>query len=419
MPGPGLTSSDLPGNDKSESRALPTASKAFCIQLSSGITSSFFADPSRKPILITLVFAIADAATREHVAATFNVVGPSVGTRAVAMFTPPVDLGSNQQNILEWLDAYFTTAESTSVILISDLLKRASDPVEGILTRECQTRYGTSPLGTVAILRSRERIADIDRTIAPNVTNDDLARALILLIARLDYLRVPSDPKVIDKRLIAIRPLKNDNESEYREYFRLRHRVYTQLGYLDEATERCSSKLEINEADVHSIHLGAFDRSGFRETLIGSARIVTNGDADPGLQEMFERLVARDPAARERLHEAYPLGLPIFQTHRLMNPIITDIFRNHHQCGELSRVIVDRAHRGNGIANLLIPEALRRAVEKGLDRMFLECLKVHETLYEKHGFKRLPGMEGCVVDVNRTMIAMELQPDVIARLAHG
>lgn len=403
-----FASTDLPG--AGSSNYVPSASRPgdVCVLPSCGVTSSFFADSSRKPILVTLAFAMANTVDGQRVAATLNQVAPVVSSRAAAVFTPLADLGSNQQNILDWIEAYFRTAASTPLILISDLLKRPTDTVEGFLTRECQTRFGTNPLGTVAVLRSRERIPDIDRTVGPDVTYDDLARALILLIARLDYLHAPSDPKAIDKRSITIRPLKNDNEREFREYFRLRHRVYTQMGYLDEATERTSSKIEINEADVHAIHLGAFDRSGFRETLIGSARVATNGDADPTLQEMFETLVVRDPIARQRLHDAYPLGLPIFQTHRLMNPIITDIFRNHQQCGELSRVIVDRAHRGNGIANMLIAEALRRAVEKGLDRIFLECLKIHESLYEKHGFTRLPGIEGCVVDVNRTMIAMEL-----------
>jgi predicted GNAT family N-acyltransferase len=411
-----IASTALPGDGSSNSVPLAPAPGAVCIGPSLGITSSFFADPSRKAIPVTLAFAMADTVAGQHVAATLNRVAPVVSTRAAAVFTPPADLGSNQQSILDWVEAYFRTTASTPLILISDLLKRPNDPVEGILTRECQTRFGTNPLGTVAVLRSHGRIPDIDRTVGPDVSYDDLARALILLIARLDYLDAPSDPKAIDKRSITIRPLKNDNEREYREYFRLRHRVYTQMGYLDEATERSSSKIEINEADVHAIHLGAFDRSGFRETLIGCARVATNSDADPTLQEMFETLVLRDPIARQRLHDTYPLGLPIFQTHRLMNPIITDIFRNHHQCGELSRVIVDRGHRGNGIANMLIAEALRRAVEKGLDRIFLECLKIHETLYEKHGFKRLPGVEGCVVDVNRTMIAMELQPDAMVRI---
>ena len=121
--------------------------------------------------------------------------------------------------------------------------------------------------------------------------------------------------------------------------------------------------------------------------------------------------------AKQRLGEAYALGLPIFHTYRQMTPIMGEIFRKGQKCGELSRVIVDRAFRGSGISNRLISEALDRAVGRGVTRIFLECLKIHEPLYEKHGFRRMSGFEASVIDVKRTMIAMELQPDVITRIA--
>jgi hypothetical protein len=60
---------------------------------------------------------------------------------------------------------------------------------------------------------------------------------------------------------------------------------------------------------------------------------------------------------------------------------------------------------------------LERAVGRGVTRIFLECLKIHEPLYEKHGFRQMSGFEASVIDVKRTMIAMELQPDVITRIA--
>lgn len=86
------------------------------------------------------------------------------------------------------------------------------------------------------------------------------------------------------------------------------------------------------------------------------------------------------------------------------------------KCGELSRVIVDRGYRGNGISGLLIEEAKERAVRRGLQHVFLECLKIHEQLFEKHGFKCIDGIQGPVIDVERTMIAMMLQPDEIEKV---
>ena len=64
----------------------------------------------------------------------------------------------------------------------------------------------------------------------------------------------------------------------------------------------------------------------------------------------------------------------------------------------------------------LITAALKRAIGKGINPIFLECLKKHEQIYEKHGFKRLDGVEASVIDVKRTMIAMELQPEAIAKI---
>ena len=93
-----------------------------------------------------------------------------------------------------------------------------------------------------------------------------------------------------------------------------------------------------------------------------------------------------------------------------------DITRKRQKCGELSRVIVDRSFRGAGISGRLITEALERAVGKGINPIFLECLKKHEQIYEKHGFKRLDGVEASVIDVKRTMIAMELQPEASAKI---
>ena len=47
--------------------------------------------------------------------------------------------------------------------------------------------------------------------------------------------------------------------------------------------------------------------------------------------------------------------------------------------------------------------------------MFLECLKVHERLYGTYGFR--PIAVGQVVDVYRTMVAMELQSAAVKKAA--
>ena len=373
------------------------------------------AKPSLDPKTVTVAIAISNDSTRQHIDKTLTAAELEIRQKTSFELGAVVDLGGDQARVLEWLQKYFVESAPRPLILISDLLKAPADPIDGFLTRECQTRFAKHALGTIAVMHSPERMTDIDRTILPDVSRDDFARAMVLLMGRLEYLAVPVGRKDVDPQSIIIRPLRRDNETEFRDYFRLRHQVYSQMGYLDQATEDSSGKLEMNEADVHSIHLGAFCRSGCR--LIGAARVVTSGEADPLLVKLFGVIAKRDPIAKRRLEEAYPLGLPIFQTHREMNPIMVDIYTKKQKCGELSRVIVDRTFRGNGVSSRLVAEALQSAIGQGLKRIFLECLKIHEHLYEMHGFKRMPGLEASVVDVKRTMIAMELQADVFAKIS--
>jgi GNAT superfamily N-acetyltransferase len=366
---------------------------------------------------VTIALAISNGTTRQHIAQQLDESHAEIRAKTSVVVTDVVNLDGDQAKVLDWLRRYFSDATARPLILISDLLKGPADPIDGFLTRECQKRFAEHALGTIAILQSRERLTDIDRTIVPDVSRDDLTHAMVMLLGRLEYLRAPVPGQAVDPQSIVIRPLRGDNEAEFRSYFQLRHRVYSQMGYLDDFAERSLSKLEMNEADVHSLHLGAYCRSGVRELLAGCARVVTNSEADPALVDLFETIADRDPVSKQRLGGAYQLGLPIFHTYRAMTPIIGEIFRKRQKCGELSCVIVDRAFRGSGISNRLISEALERAVGRGVARIFVECLKIHEPLYEKHGFKRISGFEASVIDVKRTMIAMELQPDVITRIA--
>ena len=380
------------------------------------LISPSFHSRAAAPNEIAVALAVSEPEIRQHIARILNEAALDIKSKAAADLTSAVDLGEDQSKVLEWLHGYFLKGDSRPLVLISDLLKPPSESIEGCLTRECQVRFAHHALGTIAIRPSGERVTDIDRIIKPDVTREDLTHALVLLIGRLEYLTAPIARPKFDPDSIILRPLRSDNEREFREYFRLRHRVYAQMGYLDEAMEANSSKLEMNEADTHSIHLGAFWRSGFGEVLIGSARVATNGEADPMLVELFARIAETDPVSKHRLNDAYPLSLAIFQTHKTLAGRMMDILRNRKKCGELSRVIVDRSFRGAGISGRLITEALETAVAKGIKPIFLECLKIHEQIYEKHGFKRLDGAEASVIDVKRTMIAMELQPQAIATI---
>jgi GNAT superfamily N-acetyltransferase len=101
------------------------------------------------------------------------------------------------------------------------------------------------------------------------------------------------------------------------------------------------------------------------------------------------------------------LELPIFQSQKLFD-LVREILKRGEACGELSRVIVAEEYRGAGVSTRLVEFALSEAARLGVQRIFLECLALHEALYGKRGFRRIPGTAGIVFGVNQTMIGMEL-----------
>lgn len=363
--------------------------------------------------MIKLAIAINSATTREHFHESLMQTACGTGSSDSGGPCDLMELDGGPDNVVAHLKEYFSNNPKGMAVLISDCLGSDSEGEKTILLRRCEAEFGKQLLGTIAIMPRPTRMLDIDRTVGSDCGNKCMAQALRMVVSRLEYLSSPTELPKGKSFSVTVRPLKTTNQRELQAYFSLRHQVYTIMGYLDEEVENCRSKLEVNEADLHAIHLGAFSRNGAQEILVGTARVVTNGAVDQALYATIKQLVNDDPVARERLEDPYLLGLPIFQSHKAMNEIMQEVFSGDQSSGELSRVIVAPQFRGHGIANQLIDAALRKSIASGIQRLFLECLAVHTGLYAKHGFHCISGVEGQVVDVARTMVAMELRPKAI------
>jgi predicted GNAT family N-acyltransferase len=362
--------------------------------------------------MIKLVVAIKNPETCKHFQ---NLLPQLVSSRSSVQPCEVVDVEDNQETLIARLKHYFREDRYTMAVLISDwLVPSPTDCEPNTLAKACQAEFGNRAFGTIAIMRNVRRVTDIDRTVGLDCTDRSLEIALGLVIDRLSYLAIPAHPPQVDCNRITVRPLRPANETEFQNYFSLRHRVYTIMGYLVQEVESSTSKLELNEADLHAIHIGAFYRDGAHERLVGTARVVTNREANDGLQKIFESISGDDPTAKQFLATPYALGLPIFHTHKAMTPIIQEVFARNQFCGELSRVIVAPEFRGSGISKKLVGEALRKCISEGAQRLFLECLFIHESLYQKHSFERIVGVVGPVIDVARTMVAMEMRTDAIS-----
>jgi len=266
---------------------------------------------------------------------------------------------------------------------------------------------------TVGIMRNPRRIRDVDRVVDYNANSEQFADVLKLVSNRLEYTASP--PKKSLATLPEVRLIRRQHE--LLDYFKLRHRVYRLMGYLDEETENAASQMEINWCDRIALHIGAYEKIGeHRESLVGTARVVVGTVADdqrkPALLASYDQWVTtlanQDPVLQQALIKGVlPLQLPIFHSQKLFT-IFRESLQRNEVCGELSRVIVTQQHRGTGLSTRLVEFALIQAERVGVNRMFLECLHIHEGLYTRLGFKRIEGTAGSVISVNRTMIGMEL-----------
>ncbi len=102
------------------------------------------------------------------------------------------------------------------------------------------------------------------------------------------------------------------------------------------------------------------------------------------------------------------MQLPIMQSQDL-DETYARIISKRLKCCELSRVIVADGCRGTGLSGALVRFAMGIVGRLDIDLSYLECIPGHQSLYEKHGFRRLEVEQKQVVDVNKTMIAMVLE----------
>lgn len=323
----------------------------------------------------------------------------------------------SQQGLLDELNRRFQAGGNATAIVLSDRLSEPSR-TDGELheptswARELIVTFQDRLFGTLSLTDRYRRIQDIDRTLRDGFESRELLETLALVAERLTYVRRP--PPRQQAWPLVVRLIRT--EAELEQYFSLRHRVYRVMGYLDPRIEYASSGMEIDGFDLTALHVGAFERTAQGEKLVGTARVVSVRPLDDRYERWTRRLARNDPSLKTRVTSWVPqLQLPIFYSMKLEESY-RHLLTQEPVCGELSRVVVDNAYRGTGLSTALARFAVLAAVERGVGRLFLECLHLHEGLYRKLGFRTMAGMSGRVPLVNRTMIAMEMTPDAVQSL---
>jgi hypothetical protein len=173
----------------------------------------------------------------------------------------------------EKLDAQLSGGAFPAAILISD---RLANRVEcGLHAQPDATEWGTAIrdrfsdklLGMVAITGwAPRRVPDVDRVVGTDVAAGALQKALQLTVQALRYKSPPEQ-----RRAIA-HPVKVRRvwlETELLECFRLRHRVYSVMGYLDDELEADEFRMEVDWYDLNSVHIAAFEETGFGPRAVG------------------------------------------------------------------------------------------------------------------------------------------------------
>jgi GNAT superfamily N-acetyltransferase len=327
-------------------------------------------------------------------------------------YTVEVAQCNQPDEVLQLLHRHFDGSFTNPVILISDLLAEThgsfpnEDPGPTQWAKEILHEFDDCLLGTIAIMDKDRRVPDIDRAVRQTFDAEALLNTFTLVADKLTYITRP-DRSVPAGGIgsVAVRQIKNPGELQ--TYFELRYRVYRLMGYLDEQVESADSAMEIDAGDTHALPIGAFATEGAREKLVGTARMVSLEPMDNRYDSWTRSLAETDPVLKRQIYSFDQLRLPIFQSQKLSDTLV-DVLTKDLNCGELSRVIVSEDYRGRGISELLVWFAVLQAAQKNVSRLFLECLPIHEPLYEKFGFQRMAGVAGRVIGVGKTMIAMEL-----------
>jgi predicted GNAT family N-acyltransferase len=166
--------------------------------------------------------------------------------------------------------------------------------------------------------------------------------------------------------------------------YRLRHAVYSELGYLQRSND---ARLDIDEYDALSIPFGAFDPA--TGELIGTLRVVT-AEPQPDHDYLIRTIVAgcSDAELARQAWGPQPHPLPSIISDDVEHQI--EAFNTERlPVREMSRCIVRADHRGTGISRGLTELGMAHAIRLGPTVLIGGCSPEHLAMYARYGFAAL------------------------------
>lgn len=234
-----------------------------------------------------------------------------------------------------------------------------------------------------------------------NVELNDLPSSSLLEQARL--INVQDTIPAIRKSLLRITLGEDvhisylDTQEQLLAYFKLRYRIWKNLGYIPDHRDCSESGLELDYSDESAIPIGAFNQEN---ELIGCARLVFSRREEitdsPGYDQMILNLIEdqQDPCLEANYRRPNTITHPfdVLEGFEKFQRYYRLLVRHRIPKAEISRVIVEPSYRERGLGEVLVDTLACVARKQHLDLLFLACHEQHKGFYQRSGFRPLPGL---------------------------
>jgi N-acetylglutamate synthase-like GNAT family acetyltransferase len=193
-------------------------------------------------------------------------------------------------------------------------------------------------------------------------------------------------------RDITIRELTD--AEDFRRYFRLRYKVWKQMGYLAPEQDCAASRWELDYLDRTSVPIGAFRD----DALVGCTRLVYQVGRPTKHVRLIQQLIEETGSDTLRKNFQPPASpqqpFDVLDAFTEFRRFYKPMARDQVKSAEVSRVIVDpdNEQRGRGLGEVLVDSAVSLARMKHFQVLFLACRDSHESFYHRSGFRRIPGV---------------------------
>jgi len=207
-------------------------------------------------------------------------------------------------------------------------------------------------------------------------------------------------------KIISVRKLQS--ESDFKQYFTLRYRIWSEIGYLSDNKKCTKSQFELDYTDRTALPIGIFNEN---QKMIACARLVFPSGRESHHVPLIKRMIEASGDPQLLSNFAYPKILrhpfDLLECFYGFNDFFAKLVRSRIRNAEISRVIVDPNYRHSGLGEVLVDSLISMAKQEQVQLLFLACKTEHASFYKQCGFNIIEGIESdSFANINQQSIAM-------------